>query len=223
MTEFLSKVISSLGWVPEDLIKKKHGSSREISNKEFVDAILNTDSVPDLAIKLGVGEQTANRIIAKHLIPLFGKRTGGGDSWKLALLNNAALKRCVKCSEILDHECFSKDKHNFDGLDSYCRTCKSTINASFYDTNKDRYHKKYIDEHRAEYNARNALRRAIQLKATPSWVDLEKIREIYKTCPEGHHVDHEYPLISDWVCGLHVHENLRHLTAEENMRKGNRR
>jgi hypothetical protein len=223
MTEILSKVIASLGFIPSDIIKKKHGSSPEISNEQFILAILEHESLPELAKSLNIGEQTANRIISKIFIPIFGKRTGGGDSWKLALLNNAELKYCSYCSNILPHSSFTKDTHTFDGLDKKCKQCKSDSNAQFYEKNKDSYHKTYIEEHRAEYVARNAQRRAAKQRATPAWANIEKIKEIYKSCPEGYHVDHEYPLISDWVCGLHVHENLRHLTAEENMRKGNRR
>ena len=223
MTEILSKVIDSLGFIPTDIIKKKHGNSPEITNKEFILAILETSSIPELAKSLNIGEQTANRIISKVFIPLFGKRTGGGDSWKLVLLTNAELKKCSSCGEILPHESFSKDTYNFDGLDVKCKYCKSQANAEFYQKNKDIYHKQYIESHREEYVARNASRRAAKLRATPAWANLEKIKKIYTTCPEGYHVDHEYPLISDWVCGLHVHENLQHLTAEENMRKGNRR
>lgn len=223
MTEILSKVIESLGFCPTDIIKKRHGNSREISNKEFISAVLETESIPELSKYLNIGEQTANRIINRVFIPLLGKRTGGGDSWKLALLNNAELKYCSACNKILSHNYFSKDSNTFDGLDRKCKHCKSKINADFYEKNKDIYHKNYVEEHRSDYNARNALRRAAKLQATPIWADLEKIKEIYATCPEGYHVDHEYPLISDWVCGLHVHQNLQHLTAEENLRKGNRR
>lgn len=34
-------------------------------------------------------------------------------------------------------------------------------------------------------------------------------------------VDHDLPLVSDWVCGLHVPANLKILTVSENARKGN--
>jgi hypothetical protein len=70
--------------------------------------------------------------------------------------------------------------------------------------------------------AKCAKRRAQKLQALPSWADLEAIKEIYKNCPEGYHVDHIYPLQSDKVCGLHTVENLQYLTAEENLKKGNK-
>ena len=69
--------------------------------------------------------------------------------------------------------------------------------------------------------AKAAKRRAIKLQAIPPWADLEKIKEFYQNCPEGHHVDHIVPLRHPLVCGLHVSENLQYLTAEENLKKGN--
>jgi len=55
------------------------------------------------------------------------------------------------------------------------------------------------------------------------------IKLVYSTCTKltkttgiQHHVDHIYPLTSDWVCGLHVENNLQILTEAENISKGNR-
>lgn len=223
MTEFLSQILSAAGLVPDALAKKKHGNSPEITNKHFILAILETNSIVELAAKLNIGEQTANRIVTKVLVPLFGKRTGGGNSWKLALLNNAELKKCSKCKKILAHSAFTKDQDTFDKLDKNCRQCKSVINTDFYENNKNRYHKIYIEEHRGEYNARNATYRAAKSLATPLWADKNKITEIYTNCPKGFHVDHIYPLNSTWVCGLHVENNLQYLTAQQNMSKGNRK
>jgi hypothetical protein len=78
-------------------------------------------------------------------------------------------------------------------------------------------------------NALTAKRRATKLQQTPSWVDFEAIKAIYRQCAERtrltgeqNHVDHIYPLISDDVCGLHVAANLQIITASENSRKNNR-
>jgi hypothetical protein len=74
-----------------------------------------------------------------------------------------------------------------------------------------------------------AKRRSTKLQATPSWVDEDAVRQIYKQrsskCDETgiiYHVDHIVPLSSRYVCGLHWEQNLQIITAKENMSKGNR-
>ena len=66
-----------------------------------------------------------------------------------------------------------------------------------------------------ERNGRHlsSLRRARKMNQTPSWADLDKIKEIYSNCPEGYEVDHIHPLSKG---GLHVHYNLQYLTIHEN-------
>lgn len=79
-----------------------------------------------------------------------------------------------------------------------------------------------------EYGTKNywnwfgAQKRAKKFKATPPWADLERIKEIYRNRPEGHHVDHIVPLNSPLVCGLHCEDNLQYLPARANMSKRNK-
>lgn len=102
----------------------------------------------------------------------------------------------------------------------------------YYEMNKERikaYYRLYIAAKRAEYAARTIKRKALKLKATPVWSDLNKITKIYRCCKQlseitgvKHHVDHIVPLKGKTVCGLHVEYNLRIITATENLGKGNR-
>jgi len=89
-------------------------------------------------------------------------------------------------------------------------------------------------EKKREYNIRYKLknphiqkailakRRAAKLKATPKFANLNKIKEVYKNCPKGYHVDHIIPLQGKNVCGLHVEWNLQYLTPSDNHSKSNK-
>lgn len=83
----------------------------------------------------------------------------------------------------------------------------------------------YDRRNKKQKNARNALYRALKIKATPKWVSkdhLEEISRIYQNCPTGFHVDHIVPLNGKNVRGLHVPWNLQYLSAFENMKKSNK-
>ena len=84
-------------------------------------------------------------------------------------------------------------------------------------TIKNWYNKNY---HR--YLVAKAKRRALLKQTLPKFADLKKIREIYKDCPKGFHVDHIIPLNSKLVCGLHVEWNLQYLPAKDNLSKSNK-
>lgn len=81
----------------------------------------------------------------------------------------------------------------------------------------------------ARVAAHSRKRDAAKLQAVPKWYDEKKVQAIYakaaaKTKSTGipHVVDHVCPLQSKLVCGLHWSGNLRVITAEKNMAKGNR-
>jgi hypothetical protein len=73
------------------------------------------------------------------------------------------------------------------------------------------------------------LRRAEKIKRTPAWADMDRIKAVYAeaqrvTSATGipHTVDHDVPLRGVKVSGLHIHQNLRVITAAENSRKRNK-
>ena len=84
------------------------------------------------------------------------------------------------------------------------------------------YNKKYRVENKVLFRFYNSKHRAAKLQATPNWANLVAIKEIYATCPTGYHVDHIVPLQNDLVCGLHCEFNLQHLSAHDNLSKGNK-
>lgn len=83
-----------------------------------------------------------------------------------------------------------------------------------------------------KYTFKLALERAKKYKAFPKWADTPKVRakilQIYiqaqyknLTTKRRWHVDHIIPLYGKLACGLHVPENLRVISKEANMAKGN--
>lgn len=84
------------------------------------------------------------------------------------------------------------------------------------------YSRTYYEKHKSDrIRYINAHRKPRVAAATPAWADKKAIRLFYINCPEGHHVDHIFPLHGKTVSGLHVMENLQYLPATENLRKSN--
>lgn len=74
-----------------------------------------------------------------------------------------------------------------------------------------------------------ATRRAARLNATPKWADKKRIRQMYALAETlkratglEFHVDHIWPLKGKTSCGLHVPNNLRIISKEENLLKSNK-
>ena len=89
---------------------------------------------------------------------------------------------------------------------------------------------------KAMYSVAASKRRAVKMKATPLWLDKEKICDIYNKCEwlnamtkgfsgkgkfQSWNVDHVVPLVNDFVCGLHCEDNLDVITASDNRKKSN--
>lgn len=72
-----------------------------------------------------------------------------------------------------------------------------------------------------------ARRRSHKKTCTPSWADVDAIKAIYAKASMMRkngldvEVDHIVPLVNKNVCGLHVQENLRIITKQENRKKSN--
>lgn len=112
-------------------------------------------------------------------------------------------KYCGGCGSIKTIDNFYQNKANNSGVNSQCKDCQYTS------TKKTQ-------------PARSAQYRASVEQKTPSWSDLEAIKEFYRNCPEGKQVDHIVPLNGENVSGLHVLENLQYLSKEDNLSKSNK-
>ncbi len=82
--------------------------------------------------------------------------------------------------------------------------------------------KKTKQNNKGVVNYHNQLRRIKKLQATPQWINLEDIKQIYKNCPDNFHIDHIIPLQGKLICGLHFADNLQYLSEKENTSKGNK-
>ncbi len=121
---------------------------------------------------------------------------------------------CVECGK---ERCRKYRLDNYKHLILVEKIYRDTHAESF--GNKFR---KWQIRNRGRRNAYEILRRTRKILATPTWVDVEQLNNIYINCPKGMQVDHIIPLKSKVVCGLHVPWNLQYLTASENASKGNR-
>lgn len=102
----------------------------------------------------------------------------------------------------------------------------------YYQENKDKILEKtslYRKSHPETVRLHNGSRKKAIKQATPKWADKEKIKEIYRTAVEleattglKYHVDHIIPLKGKDICGLHVHNNLRVIPEQENLKKKNK-
>ena len=138
------------------------------------------------------------------------------------------LRACKICRSACKPEDFYKDKYAEYGLSPYCKSCKNNQAYKWRDKNRNKYNqyiKPFVDDwnkrNRGIRNSYTAKRRASKKQAFVYPWQSGKIKEFYKNCPEGYHVDHIIPLHGKNVSGFHCIENLQYLTIAENIKKSN--
>jgi hypothetical protein len=143
-------------------------------------------------------------------------------------------KFCSNCQTVKNKLQFSFDKTRQDGHSPWCKICFSKKSKEHRSTNK---YKKTREKNREKkrktdrmYYQKNkevffeyaAKKRALKRQAVPKWYEHEKVKRVYlEARKRGWHVDHIVPLVSDKVCGLHVHDNLQILYPQLNRIKNN--
>ncbi len=132
---------------------------------------------------------------------------------------------CAECEAELPDYIFGRYVPLDARMAGLCPQCQEDLTAATRDYRRIQVQRKRYDESDLPYQRR--IR--ILALASPRWRDRAAIRAIYAearrlTRETGiqYHVDHYYPLQGDLCCGLHVHQNLRIITAAENCSKHKR-
>lgn len=145
-------------------------------------------------------------------------------------------KRCPTCKLTKPRSEFNKCRSRADGLQAYCRSCTRKIAAEFRarhidaERERDRIKNRLWTKNNPEKNAaKEARRRALRLKQTPSWcapgtVAYDAIGDLYSDAIHfgevfgvEYHLDHKLPLARG---GSHEPDNLHIIPAEWNLSKG---
>lgn len=154
------------------------------------------------------------------------------------------VSRCKECYRKFSYE--PNKEVMLERVKEYREANKEVIkekSARYYEENKEQYKQKankwsienpekrkeierqYNERNPGAKNHRTSLYRANKRHATPPWLtekQKDEIKQIYKNCPSGYHVDHIIPISAENMCGLHVPWNLQYLPEYENESKSNK-
>jgi hypothetical protein len=217
-------LLDNVGWDYDKVLNPGHYKNTiDLLAGDLIFSIFSTSGTPDAAKFAGFSYKTYLTAIKRFLQPQFGELRGGGESWRFKFLTELELKYCSNCKLLRSFDRFNLDKSNSTGRHHYCKECRKVMNAITYKKEETKEsHKRSYTKNYGIIRARNAEYKAERKLRTVGWADQEKIKEVYRNCPNNMHVDHIIPLKGEYVSGLHVHSNLQYLTAEDNMKKGNR-
>ena len=190
----------------------------KIKVEDFKQVCIDLYTVSEIAQHYKCGTTTISNKI-KEAFPELPRYNRTPIGYKLLELENKM--KCYVCKNIYPYESYYVSTYTKNGLSKECKNCSEKRNKSDKKKIADKQYRE-SEEGQALRKANEAKRRASKLQRTPKWANLGAIRDIYKNCPEGYHVDHIIPLQGEYVSGLHVENNLQYLSAHENLSKSNK-
>lgn len=196
-------ILDILGRKYSEIVKRKWGENPQMLLGDLIDGMLRYTSAEEFSSALGVSIVALDKTLKKS----FPDKGSSKKKWKTWLLILVELKECAGCKTIKSIDEFYNRTEI--GKAYTCKNCNNIRSSNWAKNNPEKNRAK-----RAKY-------RAAKIQRTVAWADYEAIKEIYKNCPEGYHVDHIVPLQGKNVSGLHVENNLQYLTVEENLKKSN--
>ena len=187
--------------------------------EDFLALCAEFKTVGALAEHIGCGPQSIYRCMKKF----FPDKRKGTLRTVLELYDRQI---CTHCDTVKSLSEFYESKSNPSGRRCECKECATAVNEAYYGDNSAAViekNKEWAEENRELTRAyKSKYKASLGNRPVVAWADQDKIKEIYKNCPEGYHVDHIIPRKGKYVSGLHVETNLQYLPAKENLQKSNK-
>lgn len=247
MDIIVNKILDKANILSNEVAIKKYATRPQFTYFEVVLALVYNKNIYEAANQLGITEHSLEAQLYKYIKFKFPDKKAS-QNWRLYLLSTIEHKQCYKCDKIDIGTNFVDSKHNY--ICKSCtalfnkeradkdREAYNLAAKEYRVTNKEKLYSYYHSEqyltnkqqyrilNSEKYRAYNAKRRAAEKQASYTFSiydsEYQQIKDFYKNCPDGYHVDHIVPLQNPLVCGLHCIANLQYLTAADNLSKGNK-
>jgi len=131
-------------------------------------ALISVKTAKEAARLIGCPDRTLSRILIEEFPTL-----RSSEKWRSKLFQLLNKKVCHKCDYIGTPSLFISNGANL------CKKCDANRAKVYREANVEESHlrsKAHYILNKSDYLARNAQRRALKLKATPSWANLEEIK-----------------------------------------------